>query len=346
MVKTNYLRKNGDFYKYNNVNSSLIWGEHPESPKFTIMIPTYKRYEFLKQSLRSAVSQQNFDDYEIVISDNDDEEEKIEENLKLISEINSSKVVYYKNEKNIGIYGNTLRAAQLAHGEYVVLLNDDDLLHPRYLEIVNAFVEKYGYKGIVGSHPYPFRRSDFIFPKADTKIYAFDVSKAEFFFGCCVTSPGLMYPKKILEEIYNAYEELLMGDQIIQYKGLKKYGLTFINFPLAAYRIASNATLKDEVLTNMIINMCGFRKQTADDCWKLKIFMKIFEKEYFYSYVDSTLNFWKKRGLGKRIKKELELENTRRWSLKTVFYNDIVDRIHNWYTNEHGKKYDFIEIGL
>ncbi len=340
---TNYLQNGGDVYKYDNVSSFLMWGKHPETPKFSIMIPTYKRYDFLKQSLYSAVNQENFSDYEIIISDNDAEGEKTGI-LELIRKVNSDKVVYYKNEKNIGIYGNTLRAAQLAHGRYVVLLNDDDLLHPRYLEIVNAFIEEYDYKGIIGSQPYSFRRNDFIFPEIDRKIYAFGVSKAEFFFGCCVTSPGLMYPRKILEEIYNAHEELLMGDQIIQYKGLKRYGLIYINFPLAAYRIADNATQKDEVLTDMIINMCSFRKQTAGDSWKLKVFMKLFEKEYFYSYIESSLNFWKKRGLGKAIIKELGLENIKRWSPKTVLYNDFVDRIHNWYTKDHDKKYDFVEV--
>lgn len=345
MVKIDYLQNGGDFHKYDNVNSVLIWGKHPEAPKFSIMIPTYKRYGFLKQSLHSALNQKNFDDYEIVISDNDAEGEKAGITLELIREINSEKVVYYKNEKNIGIYGNTLRAAQLAHGRYVVLLNDDDLLHPRYLEIINVFIEKYDYKGIVGSQPYPFRRNDFVFPEMDRQVYSFGVSKVEFFFGCCVTSPGLMYPKKILEEIYNAHEELLMGDQIIQYKGLRKYGLTYINFPLAAYRIADNATQKDTVLTDMIINMCSFRKQTAGDSWRLNAFMKLFEKEYFYCYAESTLNFWKKRGLRKNIIKELELESIKRWSLKTVLYNDLVDRIHSWYVKHHDKKYDFVEIG-
>lgn len=346
MVKIDYLQNGGDFHKYDNVNSLLVWGKHPETPKFSIIIPTYKRYDFLKQSLYSAVNQKTVFDYEIVISDNDAEGEKSGKILELINKVNSDKVVYYKNEKNIGIYGNTLRAAQLAHGRYVVLLNDDDLLHSRYLEIVNAFIEKYHYKGIVGLQPYMFEKSDFIFPEVHRKLYAFDVSKEEFFFGCSVTSPGLMCPKKIFEEIYSAHEELLMGDQIMQYKSIRKYGLTFINFPLAAYRIANNATQKDSILTDIIINMCKFRKQTAQDSWKLKIFMKIFEKEYFYCYIDTSLNFWKKRGLKKKIVKDLELESIKRWSLKTVFYNYLVEGIHSLYTKKHDKIYDFVEVEL
>ncbi len=344
MVKIDYLQSGGDVYKYDDVNSVLTWGKHPETPKFSIIIPTYKRYDFLKQSLYSAINQENFTDYEIVISDNDAEGANSGKILGLISKINSDKIVFYKNEKNIGIYGNTLRAAQLAHGKYVVLLNDDDLLHSRYLEVVNAFVKKYEYKGIVGLQPYMFERSDFIFPETDRKIYAFDVSKEEFFFGCSVTSPGLMCAKKIFEEIYSAHEEWLMGDQIMQYKSLKKYGLTFINFPLAAYRIADNATQEDTILTDIIINMCNFRKQTANDSWKLRAFMKIFEKEYFYSYVDTSLNFWKKKRLAKKVMKELGLERIKRWSLKTVLYASFVERIHSLYTKKHDKIYDFVEV--
>lgn len=342
-----YLHDGGDIHKYDNVMSRKIWGNHPKAPKYSIMIPTYKRPELLGKSLASAVNQKDFENYEIIVVDND-ADVKSDENmtLRVIEGFSSEKIVYYKNDCNIGIYGNTLRAAQLSKGKYVVLLNDDDLLHPQYLKIIDAFIEKYDYKGIVGTRPCEFRDDNFVFPQIKDRVYSFNVSKREFFFGCTVTSPGMMYPKAILNDIYNAYEELLMGDQIIQYKSLEKYGLTFINFPLAAYRIAENATLKDDVLCDMIYHMCSFRRQTAKRDLMLRFFMKIFGNEYCYWYIDSTLYFWKKRRLRRRVLEKMNLIGMQKWSLKMILLSEIIGAVHDGYSKMHKKDCDYVEMRI
>jgi len=342
-----YLRDGGDIHKYDNVMSRKIWGNHPKEPKYSIMIPTFQRSGFLEKSLASAINQEDFENYEIVVVDNN-ADVKNDENmtLRVIEKFSSKKVVYYKNDCNIGIYGNTLRAAQLSRGKYVVLLNDDDLLHPQYLKVVDAFMKKYNYKGIVGTRPYEFRDDNFVFPEIQDRVYGFKVLKREFFFGCSVTSPGMMYPRAILNDIYNAYEELLMGDQIIQYKALEKYGLTFIKFPLAAYRIAENATQKDDVLCDMIYHMCDFRRQTAKRDPVLRLFMKIFEKEYCYWYMDSTLYFWKKRRLRKKVLERLNLMETQRWSLKMILLYKIIDAVNGRYTKMRKEHNDYVETSI
>lgn len=338
-----YLFHGGDFNKYDEIGYRVIYGKHPDTPLFSIMIPTYKRPGYLRQAVACALGQKGFDDYEVIVVDNDATEEVAEETYHVISSFDTQKMILYRNDENIGIYGNTLRAAKLSKGKYIVLLNDDDLLHPYYLKTVHEFIKKYDYRGIVGSQPYEFTKDDFVFPDLDEKIYAFQVSKREFFFGCSVTSPGLMYPKEILEDIYNAYEELLMGDQIIQYKGLRKYGMTFINFPLAAYRVSDNATLKDNVLTDMTIHMCRFREQTSQDDVLLKIFMNFFKDDYFCWYIDSTLCFWKKRKLRKSIVGKLGVRKVRRWSLKRLTLEDLILRIHKYYAKKHAKVFDYVE---
>jgi glycosyltransferase involved in cell wall biosynthesis len=333
-----YLLKDGDIHKYDTVLSQRIWGQHLEKPMYSIMIPTYKRIEFLKEAIYSARNQQGVEAYEIVIVDNNDDDEAIfKEVLELIKTINCPRIIYYRNEKNIGIYGNTLRAAQLSRGNYVVLLNDDDLLHPYYLKVMQQFQKKYHYKGIVGTQPSEFYQSEVQFKKLPDEIYAFQVSKVEFFFGCCVTSPGLLYPREILYHIYNAHEELLMGDQIIQYKALEQYGLVFIAFPLALYRIHNNVTLQEKVLSDMIYHMCGFRKQTADRSLFLKLFSAIFYKEYCSWYIESSLYFWKKRGMKREIYKKMKLQNHDRYTMKQLAAEAIIDQLHQFYQKKHSK---------
>lgn len=341
-----YLLHGGDFNKYDDIKSKKIYGEHPANPVFSIIIPTYQRLDFLQQSIKSALAQVDYDNYEIIVVDNDAEDEKAEETLSVIKKFASSKIVYFKNDKNIGIYGNTIRAAKLSIGEYIVLLNDDDLLHPYYLKVVNEFIKKYNYKGIVGSKPYEFHNNNnYVFPQIKEEIHAFSVTKREFFFGRSITSPGFMYPKRILEDIYNAHEKLLMGDQIMQYKGIENYGMMFIEFPLAAYRISdNNATLNNDVLKEMIVHTCKFKKQIAEKDMLLKIFMKICGKEFLCWYIDSVLYFWKKRSLRESIINCLELNRVNKWSLEMIILEDIINNIHLWYSKKHATKYDSVHI--
>lgn len=340
----NYLSNQGDIHKYDAIISEKIWGEHIFKPMFSIIIPTYKRLEYLKESIRSVLNQ-SMENYEIVVVDNNDDDICMAQAvLEYIESINCSKLVYYRNTKNIGIYGNALRAAQLSKGRYVVLLNDDDLLHPAYLEIMRLFIEKYHYKGIIGSEPASFNGIEPKMKKLPNRIYAFRLTKPEFFFGCCVTSPGLCYPRAILYDIYNAHEKLLMGDQIIQYKALKKYGLTFVAFPLALYRIHDNATLKDEMLVDMSNHMCRFRKQTSRENILLWLYSKLFYKEYCSWYIESTLYFWKKRGLKKEILNLLEMQNHNSNTMKQLICNEIINKVHQYYLSKHKKNYDSVDV--
>ena len=340
-----YLLNGGDIHKYDLIKSKLIYGK-PKKCKFSIIIPTYKRVDFLREAIQSAVDQ-DYPDFEVVIVDNNDDDEKIAEKVKgLISDFESDKILYYRNEKNIGIYGNTLRAAQLANGEYVALLNDDDLLNPSYLKIVNAFIKKYGYYGVIGTVPYEFRDGKHKKFKVTNAVGAYKISKIEYFFGCTVTSPGFCFPKKIMNEIYNAYEQLLMGDQIMQYKALENYGLYFIDFPLALYRIHENATRKDDILQDMIINMCFFKEQIAQRNLFLKLYMGFFRNEYLLWYVNDALSFWKKRSIKYNIIRKIQIGNTNKWSFKYQINNHMVYFIRKLYGTMRSRKKDIIRRGV
>ncbi|WP_207636495.1 glycosyltransferase family 2 protein [Butyrivibrio proteoclasticus] len=342
-IEFDYLKGYGDIHKYDQVRSKCLWGKHPKQPMFSIYIPTYKRLKLLKLSLKSAMEQQEFDNYEIVIVDNDNDETDCEV-LEYIETLNCPRVVYYKNEKNIGIYGNTLRGATLSHGKYVALLNDDDLLHPYYLYVMSSFINRYGYFGVVGSIPHEFREDNFRFPSLPRGIYAYKVSNYEFFFGCSVTSPGLLYPRALIQDIYNAHEELLMGDQIIQYKGLVKCGLYFICFPISAYRIQNNATLKNDVLKQMMIHMCGFKKQISQDDAYLKMFMKFFRKEYFNWYISSSTDFWKKKSIKNEILNSVGIKKDISDSLKSMVVRTIIHKVHEHYGILRGNEHDTLII--
>ncbi len=107
----------------------------------SICIPTYNRCEKVLSLLHFLYEEiecvQNADDIEIIISDNcstDKTEEKISEYLK-----EREFFFYHRNKENLGLIGNLKRLTELAHGDYIWFMGDDDCFHKG---IVNAVYNK------------------------------------------------------------------------------------------------------------------------------------------------------------------------------------------------------------
>lgn len=92
-------------------------------PFFSIAMPTYNRIGKLSVALLSILNQK-FDNYEIVIVDNNSTDETSE----IIRKLNNSKIKYYKNKKNIGVVKNVQEVIDHCKGEYIVFHSDDDFL--------------------------------------------------------------------------------------------------------------------------------------------------------------------------------------------------------------------------
>jgi glycosyltransferase involved in cell wall biosynthesis len=98
------------------------------------MIPTYRRVDLLKEAIVSALAQKNFTHaFEVVIVDNDATGEYAEQIIAFLNKLNDKRVCYYRNSINIGMFGNWNRCITLAHGKYMTILSDDDLLTENYL---------------------------------------------------------------------------------------------------------------------------------------------------------------------------------------------------------------------
>ena len=97
-------------------------------PLFTIAIPTYNRAALLAEALQSARAQ-TFDDYEIVVRDNASTDGTAE----LVRGHGDPRLRYHRNAENVGWHRNFDLLAADARGEFLVYLQDDDLLHPDFL---------------------------------------------------------------------------------------------------------------------------------------------------------------------------------------------------------------------
>ena len=134
-------RNRNNFLLYNNVESRLIFSQCTDAEiDISICIPTYKRADTLFEAIDSAIKQKSSGlSYEIIILDNDPDfkNTKISD---MVQQKEFANLLYYKNTKNIGMFGNINRCFELARGRYVSLLHDDDLLCNGYLKSIKKFL--------------------------------------------------------------------------------------------------------------------------------------------------------------------------------------------------------------
>lgn len=102
-------------------------------PYFTIAIPTYKRWNTLKETLESALYQKEFVDYDIIVVDNNPERGD-ETEVFMQSYRDNFQVSYFKNSENLGMAGNWNKCFLLSTSERMILVHDDDILSPYALD--------------------------------------------------------------------------------------------------------------------------------------------------------------------------------------------------------------------
>jgi glycosyltransferase involved in cell wall biosynthesis len=93
----------------------------------SILIPTFNRLDYLRRSLQS-IGQQDFRDFEVIISD-DSTTDDIE---KFINSTSFSFTLFYRrNYPIIGTPRNWTAGLDLASGDWIKILHDDDWLYDR-----------------------------------------------------------------------------------------------------------------------------------------------------------------------------------------------------------------------
>ena len=143
-----------NFSIYKGIKSSLLWGNpsYCKKPKVSIIMPVFNHPDYFRKSLSSAINQDYTDDYEIIVVDNNDQTDGPTSNQVIVEEFRNPKVLYYKNEKNIGMFGNWNRGIELARAPFVTYCHDDDMLLPSALSRLMELQKKTGDKAIFSAY--------------------------------------------------------------------------------------------------------------------------------------------------------------------------------------------------
>lgn len=115
----------------------------PREIKFSIVVPLYNTPEkFLREMIQSVLNQ-TYANWELCMADGSDPEHRYVETICKKYAAKDSRILYQKLEKNLGISENTNACLRMVAGDYIGLLDHDDILHPSALfEVMKAICEK------------------------------------------------------------------------------------------------------------------------------------------------------------------------------------------------------------
>jgi len=112
-----------------------------KTPRVSVCIPTYRGGKTLGAAIESVLAQTHTD-FELIVVDDDSPDDT----RAVVEGFSDRRIVYLRNERNLGPQGNWNRCLEVASGDYFKLLPHDDLLHPRCLErqvgVLDADTEK------------------------------------------------------------------------------------------------------------------------------------------------------------------------------------------------------------
>ena len=112
---------------------------HTNTARVSVIISTFNRPDLLKQAVQSVVAQ-TLAAQEIIIID-DGSEDIYREKIRRINELNPS-VVLFQFQENRGVSQARNFALKKAKGDYILFMDDDDLIHPEMLQTGVCHFEK------------------------------------------------------------------------------------------------------------------------------------------------------------------------------------------------------------
>lgn len=219
-----------------------------EKPLVSIIIPAYNMEAYLKDAIESALAQ-TWPNCEIIVV-NDGSKDKTEE----IAKSFESRGVILINQENKGLAGARNTGIKNARGNYIALLDADDLFLPEKIEKQVEYLEGHSGCGVSYCglyHFYEDRPKDLL--SLDYNFYSGEMAKNNILYKNFINPLSVVIRKESTDKIGLFNEDFKRTEDWEYWVRLMFGGISFeyLDEPLAKYRMRPSTSLsynaKDEV---------------------------------------------------------------------------------------------------
>ncbi len=168
-------------------------------PQVSVLVPIYKpRQEYLRECIESVLSQ-TFKNFELLLLDDCPEDKTAEQ---VIKEYDDPRIKYVRNQVNLGIPASRNKLIDMAQGEYLAVMDHDDISLPDRLAKQVAYMEAHPNVGVVSGQVLKIPQNK----PSQNPITNHDI-KLALMTVCALSHPCSMIRKSILTAHNIRYEE-------------------------------------------------------------------------------------------------------------------------------------------
>lgn len=277
--------------------------------KISVIMPTYNAELYLRQAVESILNQ-TYADFEFIIID-DGSTDRTEE---IIKSYPDSRILYLKNKQNLGIVKTLNIGLMAARGEFIALMNADDISSSERLEKQYKFLQRKKDVSLVGSSAEYINQEGGLL-KNEIKSSNYNLIKWQMLFDFSFINGSIFFRSEILKNLIG-YKEI-EGDCVEDYEFLlrvcEKYQVSNIKDKLYRYRVygSSVSSLKKErIIENArklsynnlkryvdlsITDIRNFHKAIAgelNDKLKLAIVWRLHRQVFLKFIANNNLSSW------------------------------------------------------
>ncbi len=163
-------------------------------PKVSVIMGVYNSAKKLTTAIES-ISNQTFTDWELVVFDDGSTDNSMELLEELASKDN--RINIYQNPKNLGLAITLNNCLNVARGDYIARMDDDDISHPERFEKQVAFLDMHPEYALVGTNRNMYD---------DNGIWGSDINEGErtkldIYLGRTFTHPSVMMRKEAILDV-------------------------------------------------------------------------------------------------------------------------------------------------
>jgi glycosyltransferase involved in cell wall biosynthesis len=219
---------------------------------FTIALPVYKRTDYIKLALDSAINQTV--KCRILVVDNNSPHDEFK---KIVDGYNNPLIEYIKTGETVPQDENFNNCIRFTKTPWMTILHDDDYLHIQFVELAQNIIGKYGSK--IGG----FAVKDFVssdeWPGVYEKVKLTDdyviVKPSYFYFRQLSPFPGVVFNRELGLKL-NGFDVPLHPIADLDYwrRLTENSTMLYVNQKLAYYRISPNQStihLIDDMINNV-----------------------------------------------------------------------------------------------
>ena len=184
-------------FEYNQ-HSVCAHMESTHTPKVSVLLPLYNtKEEHLRECIESIFAQ-TFSDFELIIVNDSPDNTQLDT---IVASYQDERIRYYRNDKNLGISATRNKMIDLAQGEYLAVMDHDDICMPTRFEKQVAYLDTHPHTGVLGTQAASIPAGKVLqTPEYDIEI------KLGLMWGCFIIHPTAMIRAAVLKQAGARYE--------------------------------------------------------------------------------------------------------------------------------------------